>query len=384
LLLLDNFSPTAAEDVKKLLDGGVPRKGSLKEQRKRRKVYLICPDKHLWFVFTKQDGAYKPSSLRPLAGQEQAMVNQSSPVGFILLGFSEHPQLEKILFVVVLISYLLTLAGNTLIILLSVLDPRLHSPMYFFLSNLSFLDLCFTTSCVPQMLVNLWGPKKMISFLGCSVQLFIFLSLGTTECILLTVMAFDRYAAICQPLHYATIIHPRLCWQLAAVAWIIGLVESVVQTPPTLRLPFCPHHQVDDFVCEVPALIRLSCGDTTYNEVQMAVASVLILVVPLSLILVSYGAIARAVLRIDSAGGRRKAFGTCSSHLIVVTLFYSSVIAVYLQPKNPYAQKRGKFFSLFYAVGIPCLNPLIYTLRNKDVKRAFRRLLGKEVETRQS
>ncbi|XP_020038418.2 olfactory receptor 2H2 [Castor canadensis] len=312
------------------------------------------------------------------------MVNQSSPAGFILLGFSEHPQLEKILFVVVLISYLLTLAGNTLIILLSVLDPRLHSPMYFFLSNLSFLDLCFTTSCVPQMLVNLWGPKKMISFLGCSVQLFIFLSLGTTECILLTVMAFDRYAAICQPLHYATIIHPRLCWQLAAVAWIIGLVESVVQTPPTLRLPFCPHHQVDDFVCEVPALIRLSCGDTTYNEVQMAVASVLILVVPLSLILVSYGAIARAVLRIDSAGGRRKAFGTCSSHLIVVTLFYSSVIAVYLQPKNPYAQKRGKFFSLFYAVGIPCLNPLIYTLRNKDVKRAFRRLLGKEVETRQS
>jgi olfactory receptor len=305
-------------------------------------------------------------------------------VGFILLGFSEHPQLEKILFVVVLISYLLTLVGNTLIILLSVLDPRLHSPMYFFLSNLSFLDLCFTTSCVPQMLVNLWGPKKMISFLGCSVQLFIFLSLGTTECILLTVMAFDRYAAICQPLHYATIIHPRLCWQLAAVAWIIGLVESVVQTPPTLRLPFCPHHQVDDFVCEVPALIRLSCGDTTYNEVQMAVASVLILVVPLSLILVSYGAIARAVLRIDSAGGRRKAFGTCSSHLIVVTLFYSSVIAVYLQPKNPYAQKRGKFFSLFYAVGIPCLNPLIYTLRNKDVKRAFRRLLGKEVETRQS
>ncbi|XP_020038423.1 olfactory receptor 2H2-like [Castor canadensis] len=312
------------------------------------------------------------------------MVNQSSPVGFILLGFSEHPQLEKILFVVVLISYLLTLVGNTLIILLSVLDPRLHSPMYFFLSNLSFLDLCFTTSCVPQMLVNLWGPRKTISFLGCSVQLFIFLSLGTTECILLTVMAFDRYAAICQPLHYATIIHPRLCWQLAAVAWIIGLVESVVQTPPTLRLPFCPHHQVDDFVCEVPALIRLSCGDTTYNEVQMAVASVLILVVPLSLILVSYGAIARAVLRIDSAGGRRKAFGTCSSHLIVVTLLYGSVIAVYLQPKNPYAQKRGKFFSLFYAVGIPCLNPLIYTLRNKDVKRAFRRLLGKEVETRQS
>nr|XP_002714367.1 olfactory receptor 2H2 [Oryctolagus cuniculus] len=310
------------------------------------------------------------------------MVNQSSPVGFLLLGFSEHPGLEKILFVVVLISYLLTLGGNTLIILLSLLDPRLHSPMYFFLRNLAFLDLCFTTSFIPQMLVNLWGPEKTISFLGCSVQLFIFLSLGTTECILLAVMAFDRYVAVCQPLHYATIVHPHLCRQLASVAWVTGLVESVVQTPTTLLLPFCPHRQVDDFVCEVPALIRLSCGDTTYNEIQMAVASVLILVVPLSLILVSYGAIARAVLRINSANGRRKAFGTCSSHLLVVTLFYSSVIAIYLQPKSPYAQERGKFFGLFYAVGTPSLNPLIYTLRNKEVRRALRRWLGKSGQLR--
>ncbi|XP_053459578.1 olfactory receptor 2H2-like [Nycticebus coucang] len=305
------------------------------------------------------------------------MGNQSSPEGFLLLGFSEHPGMEKILFLVVLTAYLLTLLGNTLIILLSVLDPKLHSPMYFFLSNLSFLDLCFTTSCVPQMLVNLWGPKT-ISFLGCSVQLFIFLSLGTTECILLSVMAFDRYVAVCQPLHYATIIHPRLCWQLASVAWAMGVVQSVIQTPPTLRLPFCPHRQIDDFLCEVPSLIRLSCGDTSYSEIQLAVSSVILVVVPLSFILVSYGAIARAVLRINSAKGRRKAFGTCSSHLMVVILFYSSVIAVYLQPKNPYAQERGKFFGLFYAVGTPSLNPLIYTLRNNEVKRAFRRFLGKK------
>ncbi|XP_075388917.1 olfactory receptor 2H2-like [Tenrec ecaudatus] len=305
------------------------------------------------------------------------MVNQSSPAGFLLLGFSEHPGLEKILFGIVLTSYFLTLVGNTFIILLSVLDSRLHSPMYFFLSNLSFLDLCFTTSCVPQMLFNLWGPKT-ISFLGCFVQLFIFMSLGTTECILLTVMAFDRYVAVCQPLRYATIIHPRLCRQLAAMAWVTGLVQSVIQTPSTVRLPFCPHRQVDDFLCEVPALIRLSCGDTTYNEIQMAVASFFILVVPLTLILVSYGAIARAVLRINSAKGRRKAFGTCSSHLMVVIIFYSSVIAVYLQPKNPYAQERAKFFGLFYAVGTPSLNPLIYTLRNKEVKRALMRLLRKD------
>ncbi|XP_006875718.1 PREDICTED: olfactory receptor 2H2-like [Chrysochloris asiatica] len=312
------------------------------------------------------------------------MVNQSSPVGFLLLGFSEHPGLEKILFVVVLTSYFLTLVGNTLIILLSVLDPRLHSPMYFFLSNLSFLDLCFTTSFVPQMLFNLWGPKKTISFLGCSVQLFIFMSLGTTECILLTVMAFDRYVAVCKPLHYATIIHPRLCRQLTAVAWVIGLIQSIVQTPPTLRLPFCSHRQIDNFLCEVPALIRLSCADTTYNENLMAIASIFIVVVPLTLILVSYTAIAWAVLRMNSATGRRKAFGTCSSHLMVVMIFYSSVIAVYLQPKNPYAQERGKFFGLFYAVGTPSLNPLIYTLRNKEVKRAFMRLLGKERDSREN
>ena len=312
------------------------------------------------------------------------MVNHSSPVDFLLLGFSEHPGLERILFVVVLISYLLTLVGNTLIILLSVLDPRLHSPMYFFLSNLSFLDLCFTTSCVPQMLIHLWGPRKTISFLGCSVQLFIFLFLGTTECVLLTVMAFDRYVAVCQPLHYAAIIHPRLCRQLAAMAWVMGLVQSAVQTPPTLRLPFCPHGQIDDFVCEVPSLIQLSCGDTTYNEIQLAVSSVIFLVMPLTLILISYGAVARAVLRINSAVAWKKALGTCSSHLIVVTLFYSLVIAVYLQPKNPYAQKRGKFFGLFYAVGTPLLNPLIYTLRNKEVKRALRRLLGKDRDSREN
>ncbi|XP_008848677.1 olfactory receptor 2H1-like [Nannospalax galili] len=299
------------------------------------------------------------------------MVNQSSTVGFLLLGFSEHPHLEKVLFVVVLCCYLLTLLGNTLILLLATLDPRLHSPMYFFLSNLSFLDLCFTTTCVPQMLVNLWGPTKTISFLGCSVQLFIFTSLGTTECILLTVMAFDRYVAVCQPLHYVTIIHPHLCRQLAAVAWTIGLVPAL-----------CHHHPPPP----VPA--AGSCGmdyrSGPIHTTLMAVASVVILVVPLSLILVSYAAIARAVLRMNSAEAWKKALGTCSSHLIVVSLFYSSVIAVYLQPKNPYARERGKFFGLFYTVGTPTLNPLVYTLRNKEVKRAFWRLLGKDGDSRES
>ncbi|XP_072497610.1 olfactory receptor 2H2-like isoform X1 [Notamacropus eugenii] len=312
------------------------------------------------------------------------MNNKSSPGDFILLAFSGHPRLEKTLFVLILTSYFMTLVGNTLIILLSILDSKLHTPMYFFISNLSFLDLCFTTTCVPQLLSNLWGPEKTISFNGCAIQLFVFMALGTTECILLAVMAFDRYVAICRPLHYAIIMHPRLSQRLATVAWVSGLLQSVIQTPPTLLLTFCSNRRVDDFVCEVPALIHLSCEDTTYNEIQMAVASFLILVVPLTLVLVSYGAILQTVLKIKSAEGRKKAFGTCSSHLLVVSLFFSSAISVYLQPNNPYAQDRGKFFGLFYAVGTPTLNPLIYTLRNKVVKGAFRRLLSKIKQPRKS
>ncbi|XP_049742377.1 olfactory receptor 2H2-like [Elephas maximus indicus] len=288
------------------------------------------------------------------------MINQSSQGGFLLLGFSEHPGLEKSLFTMALTSYLLTMVCNTLIFLPSMLNPRLHSPMYFFLSKLPFLDICFTTSFVPQMLLNLWGPKKTISFLGCSVQSFIFMPLGTTECILQTTMAFDCYVAVCQPFHYA-IIHPHLCGQLVAVTWVIGMVQSVVQAPATLHLPFCPQGQIDDFSCEVPSLIQLSCfcGNITYNEIQMFVARVFIFIVPLTFILVFYSAITQTVVRVTLATGRRKAFGTCCSHLMVIIIFYSSVIAVYLQPQNSCAQKRGKFFDLFYAVGTSILNPLI-------------------------
>ncbi|XP_064138682.1 olfactory receptor 2H2-like [Loxodonta africana] len=287
------------------------------------------------------------------------MINQSSPGGFLLLGFSEHPGLEKNLFTMALTSYLLTMVCNTLIFLPSMLNPRLHSPMYFFFSKLPFLDICFTTSFVPQILLNLWGPKKTISFLGCSVQFFIFMPLGTTECILQTAMAFGCYVAVCQPFHYATIIHPHLCGQLVAVTWVIGMVQTVVQAPAILHLPFCPQGQIDHFSCEVPSLIQLSCVDITYYEIQMVVASVFIFIVPLTFTLVSYSAITQAVVRVTLAKGRRKAFGTCCSHLMVVIIFYSSVIAVYFQPQNSYAQKRGKFFGLFYAVGTPILHPLL-------------------------
>lgn len=301
--------------------------------------------------------------------------NFSTPAGFILLGFSDQPRLEMVLLLVVSVTYTLTLTGNTVIILASYLSPKLHTPMYFFLSNLSFLDLCFTTSIVPQMLWNLRGPAKTISYAGCVLQLYVALGLGSTECVLLAVMAYDRFSAICRPLHYDVIMHPKLLQQLAALAWISGFVEATVQTILVFQLSLCSHHRVDDFMCEVPALIKSACVNTSFLENEAAVASVLYVVVPLGLILVSYGGIVRSVLRIKSAQGRRKACGTCGSHLLVVVLFFGSIISVYIQPKSKYTQNHSKFLTLFYTVVTPALNPLIYTLRNKEVKWALRGLL---------
>ncbi|XP_004460238.1 olfactory receptor 2H1-like [Dasypus novemcinctus] len=307
------------------------------------------------------------------------MTNKSFPVDFILLGFSEWPQVEVSLFWIVIIIYTMIILGNLTIILLSCKDPQLHTPMYFFLSNLSFLELCFTTTTVPQMLSNLWGPDKTITYTGCVIQLCVFLCLGATEGVLLVVMAFDRYIAVCQPLRYTIIMHPFLCWKLALTAWISGLMESLIQSPITLQLPFCAHHQVDDFLCEVPALIRLACGDTTSNEWQMAISAVLFTIVPVGLIITSYGYIAQAIAKIKSEEGRQKAIATCSSHLLVVFMFYGTVAIVYTDPKNNFASKHGKFFTFFYTIVTPLLNPLIYTLRNKDVKDALQRLLQKEI-----
>ncbi|XP_036594559.1 olfactory receptor 15-like [Trichosurus vulpecula] len=302
--------------------------------------------------------------------------NNSSFKGFILIGVSDHPELEMIFFVVILFSYLLTLVGNLTIILISRLDARLHTPMYFFLSNLSSLDLAYTTSSVPQMLFNLWGPDKTISYGGCITQLYVFLWLGATECILLVVMAFDRYVAVCRPLHYMTIMNPQLCWQLASIAWLGGLGNSLIQSTFTLQLPFCGHQEINSFLCEVPSLIKLACGDTSLNEAVLNGVCAFFTAVPLSIILISYGYIAQAVLKIPSAEGRHKAFNTCGSHLIVVFLFYGSAIYAYLLPAKSSPQDQGKFITLFYSVVTPMVNPLIYTLRNKEVKGAVRKLRG--------
>ena len=303
--------------------------------------------------------------------------NDSRLLGFILVGFSDQPQLELILFGVIFFLYFMTLLGNSTIILVSLLDSKLHNPMYFFLSHLSFLDLCFTSSIVPQLLVNLGSSDKSITYGGCVVQLYVFLALGSTECVLLAVMSYDRYVAVCRPLHYAFVMHPQVCSILASMAWLSGVTTTLIQSTFTLQLPFCGNRKVDHFFCEVPVLIKLACVDTTFNQAELFVASVLFLVVPLSLILMSYGNIAQAVLKIKSAIGRRKAFRTCSSHVMVVIIFYGTITFMYLQPAKSRSKDQGKFVSFFYTVVTPMLNPLIYTLRNKEVKAALKKFMGK-------
>ncbi|KFO20104.1 olfactory receptor 15 [Fukomys damarensis] len=299
--------------------------------------------------------------------------NVSFPNAFILLGFSEFPWLERPLFAVVLISYILTLLGNSSIILLSLVDPRLQTPMYFFLDNLSILDLSLTCTTVPQLLANLWGADKTIATWGCITQAYIFSWTGTTECILLAVMAIDRYVAICRPLQYTLVMRPRVCVQMAASSWSSGLASSLIQATLTLQLPLCGHHTLDHFFCEVPVLVKLACGDTSANDLALAVLDISFGMMPALLVVISYTFIARAVLKLPSAEGRHKALSTCSSHLVVVTLYFGPGIYMYLQP--PAESSRAKFLSFFYCVITPVLNPLIYTLRNKDMKRAWKRIL---------
>ncbi|EHB11893.1 Olfactory receptor 15 [Heterocephalus glaber] len=299
--------------------------------------------------------------------------NMSFPNTFVLLGFSEFPWLEKPLFAVVLFSYLLTLVGNSTIILLSLVDPRLQTPMYFFLDNLSLLDLCITCTIVPQLLANLWGPEKTIPSRGCITQLYVYTWVGTTECAVLAVMAIDRYVAICRPLQYTLIMHPSVCVQMATASWSSGLTSSLLQATLTLQLPLCGHHTLDHLFCEVPVLIKLACGETSANELAMVVGNIPFAMVAPLLVVISYTFIARAVLKLPSAEGRHKALSTCSSHLLVVTMYFGPGIYMYLQP--PAKSSQAKFLSFFYCVITPMLNPLIYTLRNKDVQTAWKRIL---------
>ncbi|XP_030051535.1 olfactory receptor 2D2-like [Microcaecilia unicolor] len=303
--------------------------------------------------------------------------NQSSVTEFILLGVSDKPWMNILLFILFLIIYMIALVGNLILITVSRLDSRLHTPMYFFLSNLSFLDICYTSSIVPKMLETFLAKKKTILFRDCAAQMYIYLSLGETECILLAVMAYDRYVAICHPLRYTIIMNWRVCIIIAVGTWTGGFLLSIVHVAFTLTMPMCGHNVINHFLCEVPAVLSLACVDTFINEIVIFVVGVLILLIPVFLIFLTYIYIISTIMKISSADGRSKAFSTCTSHLTVVTIFYGTAIFMYMAPKSSHSPDKDKMISVFYLIITPMLNPLIYSLRNQEVKGALRKITRK-------
>ncbi|XP_004647914.1 olfactory receptor 2D3-like [Octodon degus] len=300
--------------------------------------------------------------------------NQTSVVEFVFLGLSQDPNTQFLLFFVFLAIYLLTVLGNLLMVVLIHTDSRLHTPMYFFLRNLSFADLCFSTTTVPQVLVHFLVKRKTISFVGCSTQIVVLLLAGCTECALLAVMSYDRYVAVCKPLHYSTIMTREVCVQLAVGSWASGAFVSLVDTTFTLHLPYRGNNIINHFFCEPPALLKLASADTYTTEMAIFAMGVVILLAPVSLILISYWNIINTVVQMQSAEGRLKVFSTCGSHLIVVILFYGSAIFAYMRPNSKIMNERDKMISVFYSAVTPMLNPIIYSLRNKDVKAALKRV----------
>ncbi|NP_001378066.1 olfactory receptor 13C7-like [Equus przewalskii] len=295
-------------------------------------------------------------------------------IEFILQGLSEYPRAEKLLFVMCSVMYLVILLGNSTLIILTLLDSHLHTPMYFFLGNLSFLDIWYTSSFIPTMLIHFLSKKKTISFTRCVVQMSVSYTMGSTECVLLAVMAYDRYMAICNPLRYPIIMSKALCIQMASLSWGLGFLNSLTETILAIRLPFCGKNVINHFVCEILAFVKLACTDISLNEVTIMLGNVIFLFSPLLLICISYVFILSTVLRINSAEGRKKAFSTCSAHVTVVIVFYGTILFMYMKPKSK-DSAFNKLIALFYGVVTPMLNPIIYSLRNTEVHGAMRKLM---------
>ncbi|XP_066486795.1 olfactory receptor 2D2-like [Tiliqua scincoides] len=279
--------------------------------------------------------------------------------------------------VIFLIAYLVTMVSNFVIIMLVHLDSRLHTPMYFFLSNFSSLEMCLVSSIVPQMLAHMLAGDGRLAFNRCVTQMYFTCSLGCTEGLLLGAMAYDRYVAICCPLVYVVVMSKRRCLMLAAISWICGFLLPVFFTHCLLNLPFCGHNNINHFFCNLHMLSGLVCGDIHQLEAIIFVGGVVVLLVPLCVILTSYGLIIIAVVRMSSGAGQSKAFSTCASHLAVVTMFYGSVMALYMRPRSGKDSSHDKHVSIFYVVITPLLNPFIYTLRNKDVHAAVAKVFRK-------
>ncbi|KAM4808043.1 olfactory receptor 5V1-like [Rhinophrynus dorsalis] len=306
-------------------------------------------------------------------------LNCTAEEDFTLAGLSTDASVQSFLFLIFLLFYLMSLGGNITIITAICMNHKLHTPMYFFLGNLSFLDISYSSVTVPRMLVALLGGSNKISYKGCMTQLYFYVSCCSTECLLLSVMGFDRYVAICNPMHYATIMNKRTCIQLAIAFWLIGFISSVVHTVFTARLSYCDSHRITHFFCDIPPLLRLACSDTFMNKILILTAGGFLGLSSFLLTLLSYTQIISVILKIQTNVGRRRAFSTCVSHLAVVTIFFGSISFMYMRPTSSTSLDQDQIVSLLYAVVTPALNPIIYTLRNKEIKAVLKKTIGKTV-----
>ncbi|XP_072495985.1 olfactory receptor 13A1-like [Notamacropus eugenii] len=303
-----------------------------------------------------------------------ALNNQTLVTEFVLQGFSGTPQLQIFLFSTFLFLYFTALTGNILIVMAISLDSSLHTPMYFFLANLAILDIGCTSTVLPKLLENLFVEKKSISYDGCMTQLYFLTCLLGTELLLFTAMAYDRYVAICHPLRYSTMMSRMVCIFLVSSVWAIGSLSSLLHTALMLQLTFCGPNEIKHFLCEIPSLLLLSCSSTYVNNIMIVIADVYFGVINFVLTMVSYGFIISNILKIRTTEGKKKAFSTCSSHLMVVSMYYTTIIYTYIFPGSGSSMDNGKVVALLYTTVGPTLNPLIYTLRNKDFKTALKKI----------
>uniref|UniRef100_A0A8D2JRY9 Olfactory receptor n=1 Tax=Sciurus vulgaris TaxID=55149 RepID=A0A8D2JRY9_SCIVU len=305
--------------------------------------------------------------------------NQTYLADFILEGLFDDSPAHVFLFGLTMVVFLVAVSGNTLTILLICVDHGLHTPMYFLLSQLSLMDLMHVSTTIPKMATNYLSGKKSISFVGCATQHFLYLSLGGAECLLLALMSYDRYVAICHPLRYTVLMSRKVGLMMAVTSWLGASLNSLIHTVILMHFPFCGTRKIHHFYCEYPAVVKLVCGDVTLYETTVYICSIVLLLLPIILVSTSYGFILHSVIEMHLTGSKRNAFATCSSHLIVVSLWFGACIFSYMRPRSQRTPLQDKVGSVFYSIITPTLNPLIYTLRNKDVAKALRRVMRREV-----
>ena len=334
-------------------------------QQKGLIIFCLCSENVLLyypFVHSRQE--------RSMKREENSSMSE-----FLLRGLPIRPEQQGVFFALFLAMYLTTVLGNLLIVLLIRLDPRLHTPMYFFLSHLALTDVSFSSVTIPKMLINMQTQDQSIPYAGCITQMFFFLFFTGLDDFLLTLMAYDRYVAICHPLHYSTVMGQGLCTLLVTVSWILSCASALCHTLLLTRLSFCADHSIPHFFCDLDALLKLSCSDTSLNELAIFTVGVVVIILPLTCVLTSYGCIGATILKVPSTKGICKALSTCGSHLSVVSLYYGTIIGLYFFPSSSTSRDKSTIASVMYTVVTPLLNPFIYSLRNRDMKGALERLL---------